>query len=106
MSALLHSRHKLVIGVVHLQPLPGSPHWGGNLKSVIDHALVDARAYQRSGVDAIIVENFGDAPFTKACVAPETVAAMSAAGTAVRTAIKVPLGFNVLRNDARAALAL
>jgi len=106
MSALFRPHHKLVIGVVHLQPLPGSPHWGGNLKAVIDHALLDARAYQRGGVDAIIVENFGDAPFTKASVEPETIAAMSAAGSAVRAAIKVPLGFNVLRNDARTALAL
>jgi hypothetical protein len=106
MSASFRFRHKLIIGVVHLQPLPGSPRWGGNLKSVIDHALVDARAYQRGGVDAVIVENFGDAPFTKASVEPETIAAMSAAGTAVRAAINVPLGFNVLRNDARAALAL
>src|SRR5580700_1654822 len=106
MSTFFRSQHKLVIGVVHLQPLPGSPRWGGNLKSVIDHALADARAYQRGGVDAVIVENFGDAPFTKASVGPETIAAMSAAGTAVRAAINVPLGFNVLRNDARAALAL
>jgi uncharacterized protein len=106
MSALFRPYHKFVVGVVHLQPLPGSPRWGGNLKSVIDHALADARAYQRGGVDAVIVENFGDAPFTKASVEPETIAAMSAAGTAVRATINVPLGFNVLRNDARAALAL
>ena len=106
MSALFRPRHKLVIGVVHLQPLPGSPQWGGSLKSLIDFAVADARAYQRGDVDAIIIENFGDAPFTRASVGPETVAAMSAAGSAVRAAVKVPVGFNVLRNDARAALAL
>jgi membrane complex biogenesis BtpA family protein len=57
-------------------------------------------------VDAVIVENFGDAPFTKSEVGPETVAAMAVAGSAVCAAIKIPIGFNVLRNDARAALAL
>jgi membrane complex biogenesis BtpA family protein len=31
---------------------------------------------------------------------------MAAAGHAIRAAVKVPIGFNVLRNDARAALAL
>jgi membrane complex biogenesis BtpA family protein len=31
---------------------------------------------------------------------------MAAAGRAVRAAVRLPLGFNVLRNDARAALAL
>jgi len=106
MSILFRPRHKLVIGVIHLQPLPGSPRWGGSLKSLIDFAIADAKAYQRGGVDAVIIENFGDAPFTKANVGPETIAAMSAAGSAVRDAVKVPMGFNVLRNDARAALAL
>src|SRR5207237_5564355 len=46
------------------------------------------------------------APFTKRNVAPETIAAMAAAGCAVREAIRIPIGFNVLRNDAAAALAL
>ena len=106
MSALFRPRHKLVIGVVHLQPLPGSPQWGGSLKSLIDFAAAAAKTYQRGGVDAIIVENFGDVPFTKASVGPETIAAMSTAGSAIRAAVNVPIGFNVLRNDARAALAL
>jgi len=106
MSALFRPPRKLVIGVVHLKPLPGSPKWGGNLQAVTDFALADARAYGRGGVDAIIVENFGDAPFTKSRVGPETVAAMSAVGSAVRTTTKLPLGFNVLRNDPQTALAL
>jgi membrane complex biogenesis BtpA family protein len=106
MSALFRPHHRIVIGVVHLKPLPGSPKWGGKLQAVIDFALADARAYARGGVDAIIIENFGDAPFTKSRVGPETVAAMSAAGCAVRAATKLPLGFNVLRNDPQTALAL
>lgn len=97
---------KLLIGVVHLQPLPGSPRFAGNLESILDFAVADARAYQRGGADAVIIENFGDAPFTKGPVAPETLAAMTAAGRAIRAAVKIPIGFNVLRNDARAALAL
>jgi hypothetical protein len=54
----------------------------------------------------VVVENFGDVPFTKDAVPPETIAAMAAAGQAVRAAVKLPLGFNVLRNDPHAALAL
>ena len=106
MSAFFRHRLKPVIGVVHLRPLPGSPRWIGDLELVIDCARADAKAYARGGVDAVIIENFGDAPFTKANVGPETVAAMTAAGIAVRATIKIPIGFNVLRNDACAALAL
>jgi hypothetical protein len=76
------------------------------MESVIEFAVNDARAYERGGADALFIENFGDVPFTKGCVAPETIAAMAAAGRAVCQAVKLPIGFNVLRNDARAALAL
>jgi uncharacterized protein len=106
MNQLFHRRRKVLIGVVHLQPLPGSPRWRGNVESLIEFAVNDALAYERGGADAVFIENFGDVPFTKGCVAPETIAAMAAAGRAVRQAINLPIGFNVLRNDARAALAL
>ena len=97
---------KILIGVVHLQPLPGAPRWRRRLDEVIKLAVADAMAYERGGAHAVIIENFGDVPFTKANVGPETIAAMTAAGCTVRDAVKLPIGFNVLRNDARAALAL
>lgn len=76
------------------------------MKAVIDFAVADARAYERGGAHAVFIENFGDVPFSKTSVGPETIAAMSAVGCAVHAAVKLPLGFNVLRNDACAALAL
>jgi hypothetical protein len=106
MNTLFSNRRKLLIGVVHLQPLPGSPRWRGDLGAVIKFAVADARAYVRGGVHALFIENFGDIPFTKGSVEPETLAAMAVAGCAVRAAVKLPIGFNVLRNDARSALAL
>ena len=107
MNLELFPQHgKLFIGVVHLRPLPGSPRWQGNIEEVIDFAVRDVLAYQRGGAHAVFIENFGDVPFTKGPVPPETVAALAAAGRAVRAASKLPIGFNVLRNDARAGLAL
>jgi uncharacterized protein len=103
---LFGTHRKILIGVVHLRPLPGSPRWRGNIESLIDFAVNDARAYERGGAHAVFIENFGDVPFTKGSVAPETIAALAAAGRAIRQAVKLPIGFNVLRNDARAALAL
>ena len=76
------------------------------MESVVEFAVNDARAYERGGAHALFIENFGDVPFTGGSVAPETIAAMAAAGCAIRDAVKLPIGFNVLRNDARAALAL
>ncbi len=106
MMNLFPSGSKVLIGVVHLKPLPGAPRHRQSLADIIKFAVADAVAYERGGAHAVFVENFGDVPFTKADVAPETIAAMTAAGCAVRAAVKLPIGFNVLRNDARAALAL
>jgi hypothetical protein len=103
---IFHSARKTLIGVVHLSPLPGSPRWRGNWKALVQKAVGDARAYEQGGAHAVFIENFGDVPFTKSAVGPETVAAMAALGCAVREAVEIPIGFNVLRNDARAALAL
>jgi uncharacterized protein len=106
MKTLFDRHPRLLIGVVHLRPLPGSPSWQGNFEAVIKSAVNDARAYQQGGAHALFLENFGDVPFTKFAVGPETVAAMAVVGAAVRQAVDVPLGFNVLRNDPRAGLAL
>ena len=76
------------------------------MKAAIAFAVADARAYERGGAHAVFIENFGDVPFSKTSVGPETIAAMSAVGCALHGAVKLPLGFNVLRNDACAALAL
>lgn len=96
-----------LIGVVHLRPLPGSPRWAGDLAAVERAALADAQAYLEGGADGLIVENFGDVPFFAGAVPPETVAAMARIASAVvALAGQRPVGINVLRNDALAALGI
>ncbi len=97
-----------LIGVVHLPPLPGSPGWAGDMGTVIERATADARTYAEAGFAGLVIENFGDVPFFREVVPPETVAAMARAAVAVRDVVgdSFPIGFNVLRNDAGAALGL
>jgi uncharacterized protein len=98
---------RTVVGMVHLVPLPGSPRWAGSMRDVLAAALADARALIDGGVDALLVENFGDAPFTPGRVEPATVAAMSVVAAEVRREFpRMRLGLNVLKNDARAALGV
>jgi len=104
LAAILGSDRPLV-GVVHLAPLPGSPRYGGSMARVLDRALRDAAALESGGMDALIVENFGDAPFLPGALPPETVAALSVATAAVARAVRVPVGVNALRNDGAAAVA-
>jgi membrane complex biogenesis BtpA family protein len=95
-----------VIGVVHLLPLPTSPRWQGNLQLVVDRAEQEATALASGGVNGIIVENFFDAPFPKDRVDPAVVSSMSLIVDHLQQLVTVPLGINVLRNDARSALAI
>ncbi|MBD2239578.1 MULTISPECIES: photosystem I biogenesis protein BtpA [Tolypothrix] len=95
-----------IIGVVHLLPLPTSPRWGGNLKTVIDRAEQEATALASGGVDGIIVENFFDAPFTKNQVDPAVVSAMTVVVQQIQNLVTLPIGLNVLRNDAKSAIAI
>jgi len=96
------------IGVVHLLALPGAPRYAGSMARVLDAAVRDAAALSSGGANAVIVENFGDAPFHAGAVDPETVAAMALAVERVIGEVggAMPVGVNVLRNDARAALGL
>ena len=96
-----------LIGMVHVAPLPGSPRWDGSMERVIAAAVADARALVEGGMDALLVENHGDAPFTPGRVEPATVAGLTAVAHEIRRALpQTPLGINVLKNDARAALAV
>ncbi len=95
-----------VIGVVHLSPLPTSPRWKGKLKEVIARAEQEATALSAGGVDAIIIENFFDAPFTKDRVDPAIVSAMTLIVDRLKGMVMLPIGINVLRNDARSAMAI
>lgn len=92
--------------MVHLKPLPGSPLFAGSLATIIDAAVADAVALESGGIDIIMIENYGDVPFTRDAVEPHTIAAMTAAVGEIARATSRPLGINVLRNDPIAALAI
>jgi membrane complex biogenesis BtpA family protein len=76
------------------------------MRPILDRARRDAAAYADGGVDGLIVENFGDAPFLKGDLPPETIAALTHCAAAVRREVSLPLGINALRNDARGALGV
>lgn len=94
-----------LIGVVHLKPLPGSPLFS-DLEEVWDAALKDAEALKRGGVSGLVIENYGDRPFSKDSVPPQVVAIMSVIACEIRERLKLPVGINMLRNDPRSALSV
>ncbi|MGE3966433.1 MAG: BtpA/SgcQ family protein, partial [Planctomycetota bacterium] len=95
---------KTFMGVVHLRSTPSSCGGSVSMDELLAYALADARALADGGCDAVMIENFGDAPFRKGGredpVPPDTVAALAVAAREVRLATGLPVGVNCLRNDA------
>jgi membrane complex biogenesis BtpA family protein len=105
----------LIVGMVHLPPLPGAPAAQadpgarrGTRPTWVRHAVREAETLVAAGFGAVLVENYGDAPFFKDRVPAETIAALTRAVSAVRDALpaRVAVGVNVLRNDALAAMSV
>lgn len=100
------SRDKIVIGMLHLPPLPGAPLSKLGRKQIEETLLRDADALAEGGVHGLMMENFGDVPFYPDRVPACVIAQMTALACAVRAHVDLPLGINVLRNDGRGALAV
>ncbi|MBL8233247.1 MAG: BtpA/SgcQ family protein [Bryobacterales bacterium] len=97
---------KPIIGMLHVPALPGSPANTLDFAQVREWVLRDASALADGGVDALMIENYGDVPFYPAQVPPHTVAFLTALAMSVRDRHALPLGINVLRNDGVSAMAV
>jgi membrane complex biogenesis BtpA family protein len=102
-------RKRVVLGMVHLGALPGTPFAGdGSYEAVREKALADALALQAGGADGCVVQNAGDRVFAVEDADPVIVAAMADIVRAIdqATAPAFQIGVQVLRNDLKAALAI
>ncbi|MCB1495633.1 MAG: BtpA/SgcQ family protein [Bauldia sp.] len=98
---------KPIIGMIHVRPLPGSPRGrNADLEAAYVHAVDEAKRLEDGGIDGLLLENAGDIPFLKPEeIGFETVAAMTVIGDRIRRATKLPFGFNIVANAARASIA-
>ena len=95
-----------MIGMVHLPPLPGAPNFEGDRAGIRERMCRDASALETGGVDGVMLENFGDAPFYPDRVPRHVVADIAALAATLREQVSIPVGVNVLRNDVRSALGI
>ena len=106
MGFLGQTGSKALVGMIHLPPLPGSSTYMGQpFEQIVEQAARDARSLRDAGFQAGIIQNTHDLPFT-ASAPPETIAFLAAVGWEIRRALDWPLGVNILKNDAPAALAV
>lgn len=97
---------KPIIGMVHVLALPGTPRHNQPLKTIIQTAVKEARILVENGVSGVMLENMHDIPYLKRRVGPEIIAGMTAVAGAVRQAVQVPLGIQILAGANQSALAV
>ena len=97
---------RALIGVVHLQALPGTPRSKLEIAAITSTAVEEARQYENAGFHGVMIENTHDRPYLKVSVGPEIVAAMAVIGAEVRRAIALPLGIQVLAGANSSTLAV
>jgi membrane complex biogenesis BtpA family protein len=99
-------RSPVLIGMVHVGALPGTPAVRQPLDEIVGLALAEARIYRDEGFTAIGVENMHDRPYLKGAVGPEIVAAMTVVVREVKREAALPVGVQVLAGANREALAI
>jgi membrane complex biogenesis BtpA family protein len=104
--ASLFGVERALIGVVHLQALPGTPANDLDIAAITSIAVEEARQYKDAGFHGVMIENTHDRPYLKASVGPEITAAMAVIGAEVRRATTLPLGLQVLAGANTSALAV
>ena len=102
---VFHAPHA-IIGVIHIQALPGTPNARLEPQQILDHALEEAEIYKKSGIDGVIIENMHDIPYLKEDVGPEIVSMMTLIGHEVKKLTELPCGVQVLAAANRQALAV
>ncbi|XP_073515753.1 uncharacterized protein F13E9.13, mitochondrial-like [Phyllobates terribilis] len=96
----------IVIGMVHVKALPGTPSCTLPVGQILEEACEEAEIYRKAGIDGLIVENMNDVPYSLH-IGPEVTASMAAVCAAVRqTCPHLPLGVQVLACGNQQALAV
>jgi membrane complex biogenesis BtpA family protein len=102
----LQDNKKTIIGVIHVDALPGTPKFSGSISNIITKAKAEAQIYQDAGIDAIAIENMHDVPYLKQKVGPEVTATMTAIGYEVKNSTGLPCGIQILAGANKEALAV
>jgi len=95
-----------LIAMIHVRALPGTPRASEPVRAIMKTAVEEARTLAGGGADAVLLENMHDLPYLNRDVGPEIIASMTAVCAAVRGAIDLPLGVQILAGANRAAVAV
>ncbi len=101
--------HKSILGLIHLVPLPGTPHYEpGNVERALEKALFDAHALHDGGADGGLIQPTDRTYPVGEEVDPARLAAFASIVSAVRKDLPstFELGVQILWNATRASLGV
>jgi uncharacterized protein len=102
-------KHKAVLGMVHLAPLPGTPfHEEGSLSRIIDTAVGSACALAEGGADGCLVQTVDRVYSPGEDSDPARTAAMAVIVNAIAQATgeEFQIGVQLMRNALKSSLAV
>lgn len=98
---------KAIIGMIHLDALPGTPKSKNNTGLIIEKAKKEAEIYKKAGIDAVEIENMRDLPYINKNIGPEVTATMAVVACEVKKILlDVPCGIQILASANKEALAV
>ena len=97
---------RALIGVIHLDALPGTPRSRRDVRDIVELAVAEAGLYARAGFHGVMIENTHDRPYLKGTAGPEISVTMGVIGSEIRRAVSLPLGIQVLAAANRSSIAV
>jgi hypothetical protein len=95
---------KPVIAMIHVDALPGTPKYSGNINSIISKAKQEALLYKNAGIDILMIENMHDVPYLNRSAGPEITSMMTILLYEVKNVSGLPAGLQVLAGANKQAL--
>lgn len=105
-TSSLFGTKRPIVGMVHLLALPEAPAYQGDLDVIYERALREALVLQEAGVDALMVENFGDEPYLPGELTFPQIALMAAVTREIIRAVTIPVGVNCQFNAWQSEIAI
>lgn len=107
MTVELFGQAKALVGMIHVQALPGTPYASRPVRRIVEQARREAALLAGAGFDGVMIENMHDRPYVVGdAVGPEIVAGMAAVLEGVREETELPVGVQILAGANGAALAV
>jgi membrane complex biogenesis BtpA family protein len=106
-SDKLFNKEKLLIGMIHVPALPGTPFNKLTPKEIVNKCITEAHIYESTNIDSIMIENMHDAPYLKRSIGPEITSLMSIIAYETRKAFPdKPVGIQILAGANKEAISV